>query len=195
MAKLEDFVLTNDGFAFRGRQYLDNDVAHISLDLVHADVRAGFVSTGGVDLARLEIRLADGENITVTSKSGFAPLALYFRDKPEERMGVRQAYETLAARTFKTRLNPFIEQVQRLGYFEYNKARFYPDGRLFIKGKQLNAADIQWSRTATYVYANPKKPTLADKLTKGWDGGPHFYVDTDHDVLFFLLHKFFGIKW
>lgn len=195
MANPKDFVLLSDGFSFKGQQFRDDDIAHIVFELVRTTVKTNFVSTGEIDTAELVLHLTNGKKIDIYSKSGFAPLVLYFKDKPEERMEITQVYQKIASRTFKRRLQYYLSQIEANGYFVYDKCRFYPKEKIVIGNNEHIIKDISWSKNPTYIYLNKKNPGLLDKVSKGWNGGPHFCTDLDKDVIFFLLDHMFGVRW
>lgn len=195
MANPVEFVLTSNGFTFKGQQFHDEDIAHIVFELVHTNIKTNFVSTGVIDTAELVLHLANGKKIEIYSKSGFAPLALYFRDKPEERMEITRLYQIIASRTFEKRSQYYLSQVEANGYFVYDKCRFYPKQKIVSGNKEHIVKELKWGRNSTYIFLTKKNPSFLDKVSKGWNGGPHFCTDIDKDVIFFLLDQLFGVRW
>jgi len=195
MAKLTEFVLLQDGFEFRGERYGDQDIKHLAIDEIRTTVKSGFVTTGEVDSATLSIELNSGAKVELKSRSGFAPLALYFRDRPEERLAIRDAYKTLALRTFNMRAEPHLKQMQSKGYFEYGNCKFFKTGDVVLNGERMRLNEIDISRDYDFVFLNKRNPGFLAKVAKGWNGGPHFRLRHDQDVLFALLDHFFSIRW
>jgi len=196
MAHPKHFVLLSDGFSFKGQQFHDDEIAHIFFELRHTTIKTNILLTSGsLDAAFLEIHLKNGRKIEISSESGFAPQAWVFKDKPEERSQITQAYQKISKRTADMRLSFYLDQLETNGYFVYEKCLFYPQEKVVIGGKKFSLEDSQFSKSATHISLNRKNPSFLDKVAKQWNGGAHFNTQIDRDIIFFLLDKLFNVRW
>jgi hypothetical protein len=198
--KIGKAVVRGDVLSWKGNEYKLNDIRHLYFGWVQYKRKYVGMSddqawNNGAKM-KLELELKNNEKITLKAGTFFSHTAKKFED-------FYKGYSYISEKTIVNRLNGYIEEVNRDGYFTYAKARFFIDGKIEMKGLFRNISmDIKnsvISRTASDVVIKPKlkgdEPVFTTIMTKL--GLKTYLIPTscDRDVFFYLLKKFYDVYW
>jgi len=105
--------------------------------------------------------------------------------------------------TYEQRLKPYIDQLNKYGYYEYDYLKFYPNNKIeYDNGKLYKLNEITFSRSNVYQitinrkYGDFKSIDWKNKLKKltNYDS-ININIDKNIDVFYFLFEKYIGIRW
>jgi hypothetical protein len=194
----KSFILLSDGFVWDGVNNRDEDILHLFFTQIHTEVRTNVVlKTGITETAALRIHLKSGKKIVLKSEGGLAPQLLIFRNHTTERQEILDTYLKLSERTFRQRLDFYLDQVRMNGYFIYDECRFYPRQKIQFRNQVFDLASSTFKRSSGYVVLEHKNVGMFGKALRELSLGkvPQFNTQTDTDVIVHLLGELFGLQW
>lgn len=201
MAKIKDLILLRDGFSFKGRHFSDSVISNIRLSNVQLNYKYGGVyPAGDVKKVTLEISLNSGEKLKIKSEDwdDINPVGMVLsklRDKGEERNEMFKAYQQLCQRTFRQRLDFYLNQVTDHGYFIYNECKFYPFDKIVFRDLEFKIKESQFINHGIGIEIKRKTGfSIREKLKFELKKYPQFMITTDTDVICYLLDRLFGLK-
>jgi len=201
MAKISKFILLHDGFIFKGRQYSDSDIINIRLSNVNLDYRyGGLFHAADVKIVTLELSLKSGEELKIKSEDWdqLNPAGIVislFRDKDKERNDIFMVYQQLCQRTFRQRLDLYLNQLNDHGYFMYNECKFYPSDKIVFRDIEFKISESQFISHGNGIEIKRKGGfSISEKLKFELTKYPQFMITTDTDVIRVLLDKLFGMR-
>ena len=201
MAKISKFILLDDGFIFKGRQYSDTDITNIRLSNVNLDYRyGGLVHAADVKIVTFELSLKRGEKLKIKSEDWdqLNPAGIILsklRDKDKERNEVFTVYQQLCQRTFRQRQDFYLSQLNDHGYFIYDECKFYPSDKIVFRGLEFRISESQFINHGNGIEIRRKGgSSIREKLEFELTKYPQFMITTDTDVIRVLLDKFFGMR-
>jgi hypothetical protein len=108
-------------------------------------------------------------------------------------------YHDLSKRTFEYRAKRYIAEMVANGYFVYDEKKFYKDGIVCsLSGKLPFNIISESSRIFNNPFYLQYKPTnnFLETVARVTYGG-NYIVSTkfDRDVFFYLLYKYFKLRW
>lgn len=197
-SQFKHFKFTDeDGFLWK-EEYVGFDaIRHLFFSWVRTTQRDNFIKVGEPEKARLIITLVDDRKIKITFNEATIFVGLN-RNKKNEIESLKQLYYYLSQQSFEHRLAHYLRELEDNGYFEYDKCRFYPKKQVIVfRKKAFPLATYTLLRGKGYVEIRKKTWTFAEKIKREFAVTklPHFETQTDTDVIYALLGKFFGIQW
>ena len=194
--ELKKFRIDCEVLHWKQRTYLISDIAHIFYSRLNIQKRTNFVKTGSATKVWLDISLDNGEKIELAITDNPIFLGL-IGDHFDEVMKLNEIYAYLAKATFKKRSSNYHLQIQKKGCFDYGGCVFYPPDKIVCGDKEFKLAETDLLRGAGYVELRKKEYGLLDKMKREipFIKIPRFDTQTDHDVIFALLHVHFGLHW
>lgn len=201
--ELKKFSLSENGFVIGNlmHKYEDeyhgfDEIKHLFFRQVHIIQKLNFSTVGEADKSELVITLLNNKKLRISiDESG---ILFINKNKQAELSNLKDFYLCLAQQSFHIRLLHYRKEIEEKGYFEYDGCRFYPANRIIL------FRDIAFPRDTSefllgqgYIEMRKKHRTTWDKVKKGLSLTklPRFCVNTDTDIIFFLLEKYFGMRW
>jgi hypothetical protein len=197
---LDDFQFgETSGFLWKGHSYAFDRVKHLKLSWIKTTERVMGAKAGDYDQAYIQMMLKDGKKIRfgTTEKSSFLGLSIVGikNDKHAEIESIKEVYIQLLQKTFSYRIEPYLKAIRSEGYFEWDKCRFHTKDRIISSGKRtFSVEDSDFFRTYGLIQVKRKKIDSRTKRSPPWDTAV-FSIDTDSDVILYLLDHFFQLKW
>lgn len=189
--------LDDDGFWKEGLFFRYEEIQHIFFARIHEKQSINFIPVGEADRAHLVLTLRDGQKIgSQIDETGF--IIGLNKNKQDEIATITDAYYFLSRRTFSSRLDDYIEQINTKGYFEYDDCKFYPaERRIVFQSRSFPVADTRFLRGPTYVLMERKGNAFLERMKRELSitKSPQFVTAMDRDVLFFLLDQYFELRW
>ena len=194
----KQFQLVDGGFEHNGEFHKLIEIKHIFYSLVHTTQRTNFIKVGSADSAYLHLTLDSGKTIKLEVDE-----ATWFhginRNKQAAISSLQKLYVALCESTFRNRLARYINEVEVQGYFVYDECRFYPsEKKIVFRNKTFHRDSTTFKKEGWGVIGLSKKePSFLDKVKEQTSlaKSPQFNTQTDTDVIFLLLDKYFGLRW
>jgi len=192
-SKYKKFELVNDGIFYKNEYHSFDSVKHLHFERVITTERMNFVKVGEPESAILKIELSSGEIVKLKFDESTIFIGVNF-NKQDEIQNLINLYLDLCKKTFLYRLESYEKQVEKEGFFIYEKCHFFPQTKIVIKNKEYLTRDNDFLKCPGYILIKKKNQTVIDKAKYKWNP-PFFETKTDTDVIFFLLGEHFGLKW
>lgn len=105
--------------------------------------------------------------------------------------------EQVMARTLAPRLRRYLEQINRQGWFSYDRKRFGRDGTVLSSGGKplFNLRSVRLFRHPARIEWRPKQGVASYLARVAPLPGHTIHTQFDTDVLYRLLDKLYGIRW
>lgn len=194
----QKFEVREVEFQLGERKYSFERVAHLLFGEVQTTHRTNYIKTGEYLEAVLIITLDDGYQIRIAyDEAGLFYNVFLKKNLSQQIRRLREAFEHLATKTFQQRLNSYVDQLEKNGYFVIDECKFYPPKEVHFRNKVFLVKATTFVRHPGYILLEPRKQTLLDVVSSNLTLAkiPQFNIQTDTDVCFFLLEKTFGISW
>ena len=177
-----------DGFIWQGQHFGFDKVRHLFFSWVKV--------TADADKAYLRITLVDNRIIQLYFDSDVL-LSASIPGRNEDIVNLKKLYLYLSVRSYEYRLSYYLQELQAKGYFTIDECRFYPDANIIrFREKVLPIASYEFLNCNGYIEIRKKNRTRWEMFTNGFSLHiPQFNTQTDPDVVFALLDKYFGLKW
>lgn len=177
-----------DGFIWQGQRIGFDKIRHIFFSWVKV--------TADADKAYLRITLVDNRVIRLNFDNDIL-LSVSIPGRNEDIDNLKNLYLYLSTRSYEYRLSHYLQELQAKGYFTIDACRFYPDANIVrFREKVLPLASYEFLNYNGYIEIRKKNRTRWEIFTNGFSWHiPQFNTQTDPDVVFALLDKFFGLKW
>ncbi|MFH1495669.1 MAG: hypothetical protein ABIG70_12845 [Pseudomonadota bacterium] len=200
--------VNDNSFTFKGSTYRFDEIAKLALYRVRTTQTLNYiVKVGEPESATLFIALYTGKEISLSfDESGF--FLGFNHDKKVDINNVIDLYNYLSEKTFSSRLQPYLNQVNDKGYFDFphgdpkNQCRFYPGDKIIFRDKEYPIRNSRFESRYGCIEIHKKNSGLFGKIVENVmnevspQNTPLIMTLADTDVIFFLLEKFFGsIKW
>ena len=195
-SKLSDLHLTPAGFEWKGQVHSADEIEHVSLWLVHYTQRMNFSKVGDADTATVEFRLRDGKRIELRVDE-HGPMYGLNWNKTDEIRKLLEVHSALAGASFPHRVQRYERQLAEHGYFEHDNCKFYPPKKIVVRNREYDLSEYTLLRHPTSIELRRKESGALDTLKREFTFArtPGFDTMMDGDVAFFLLRKYFGIRW
>jgi len=182
-------------FDYRGT-YTYNDVEVIEkFILLYADCKNKQIERYSIDL-----KIKTPVKTIKISSSG------KYEKKINEFIDIEKDYNEISLRTFKSRMNKYMECLNNNGYFDYAQYRFFINGDVMLLKNKTIYFNINECELITYkytyddilhgnntIYANTHENGLAGMIIKNLK--PRYICFTeDKDIFPYLLYQIFGKK-
>lgn len=194
--KPDELLICGDSFRYKGDEYKFHEVKHLYFKWIITTQITNFVYAGQPWEMSFFIILSDNGvvGIKVDEKTFFHGINT---EKSEALWNLKESYYQLLKKTFEHRITYYMRELDEKGFFNYGECNFYPSERvIYFRDKPFPVDSTIFVKEETYVFMRKREKTFMDKMN--WQLSfelPHFDTCTDTDIIFFLLDKFFGLKW
>jgi len=191
MAKEKQLILEDNSFIFKKERFQYSDIH--SLGFVYIQTQKGLTQgAGGIDHnAMLDIYIHSKEkHLSIeTGHQGFTFYGPSFHKKSSE--SLVKKYNELAFRTFDQRLKPYLNSLEKFGYFNYNEKKIFKNGDIVDKDWTKNLlTHAPWLRQPFSIFYEFKKPGFFSRKKKYT-----IYTTKDEDVFLAILKHKFHLSW
>lgn len=194
------FVVSDDGFSYKGRKYKLADVVETrSYRVIYQTRHIPLGVTESHDPAfSFVLVMRDGEAVQVTEQSTL--LSSSTKERVDQ---LQKSYDFISEKTFQQRAEKYLAQISANGYFEYGAWRLSPSQQKVIDttaGKGYSVSELQFLRSYGFIELVPSNEGLVAKAlrkSKQELSGKRYGIGTlsDGDVFFALLAQYFHLKW
>jgi len=194
ISQFREFNLHGTSFSFKGRTYRTTDILHIGFYRAVTTHKTNFIETGKTEQVSIHLSMAGGEEVRISVDEQ----GLFFnKDKSAQIKTVVEFYSYLSHVSFDRRLKFYESQIQRNGYFEYDKCYFYPRDKIVFRGRDFHLSSTSFLRGYGYVEMRNKNYGILDKIKREvpLTKIPQFSTIIDTDVIIHLLDKHFSLRW
>lgn len=195
-ANVKGLLIDDDKMTWKNTLYYVTDIRHLAFSDTIIQKRTNFVKTGMAEKVWMKIKLDSGIEIKIAIMDNPIFLGL-IGDRSNEVRTLRSIYGYLAKATFQKRLSTYIDQVERNGWFDYDKCRFIPRKMIVYKDKEFHIGKDSFLKAAGYVELRSRDYGALDKIKRevSFVWPPHFKTKEDYDVIFALLKHYFNLSW
>ena len=152
--KQKKFLLEPTRFIYGDATYSYGDIKHIGFVQSRTDVRMNFIPVDEVNESYLELTLRDGGKVKVAEKMY---LIGFSQDKSQILSDLFDAFVFLSKVTFSSRLSYYTDQLQRLGYFVYAEAKFFPHKSIVMpSGERISIGEHEFFMSGYWIRIKPK---------------------------------------
>ncbi|QWV92082.1 hypothetical protein KP004_12715 [Geomonas oryzisoli] len=191
---LTGFALVDGGFTYRNKYYKFDDV--IETGIARSVLEHKIVLVGSTHHHSVSIRIGmrSGEQLQVTEQPTWLS-----DSKLSSVEYVENLFQVISKKSWDNRVRKYTNNIDNLGYFEYNGWRFYIKQRKLQDVSNNNYYDlgsVNLFKSYGFIAVKEKNEGLGSKLFKslvGNQAGIGTLIDSD--VFFALLKHFFGISW
>lgn len=188
------FSLTDDGFTHCNKFYRFDDVIETRIFRSVLEHKVILVGSDYHHSVSIMIRVKSGELLQVTEQPTWLS-----NSKLSSVEHVESLFSVISQKSWDHRVQKYTRQVNDVGYYEYNRWRFYPNQRkiqYLENNKYYDLNSVNFLKSYGFIAVNEKNASLSSKLIKNLVGG-QVGIGTviDTDVFFALLKHFFGISW
>jgi len=191
---VDEFLLTADGFEYKGAQHAYDEIAEIFFQRVKTSQQLNFKEIGVADSAYLKLALKNHKEIELSvDESG---LFMGFNKNKYAELGyLAGVYQRLSKLSFQSRVEQYVSQLESTGHFTYSKCLFNPQRQsITTKGTEYSVAACRLLKHNGYIVIERSNPSAMDKLKAIWEP-PQFNTQTNTDVIFALLKHYFNLSW
>ena len=168
------FELLQNAIRYRGSTYPISSVVHLGRYAKRTSVN--FIPM--MDFLRIRIYIDKLEKpITIQNSIG-----LLFTTST-----LKKIYAQLVEKTFGARIEAYLNEIRNEGFFEYDKAKFFPSGEVSIGRKKINLH-------STKLWIEPFSLILRES-TAIFARKYRISMDIDRDVFLALLKGLYGIQF
>jgi hypothetical protein len=206
------FELHENEFTYSGKPYKYDDILHISYEGVVIDYKVNFVFADELKNAYLEIDFKSENKIRHKIQEA-QYLVGFSQDKSALIEELKQVFFRLLRESFESRLAGYERQIDQFGYYIWDwdsaddKAKLSPRTRSIIRerdGAVFSMSNSEFSRTSSEFRMETKEACpdlsignkIARKLLRiGMGLGGSLSTKRDPDVFYYLMDRYFGIRW
>jgi hypothetical protein len=193
-SQFQEFNLNGNSFTLKGKSYSTKDIIHIGFHRAVTTHKTNFMETGKTEEVHLYLTMLGGQEVRISvNEQGI----LLNRDKSEQIKRVVEFYSYLSQVTFDKRVSFYETQIQKKGYFEYDKCYFYPPRKIMFHGQEFDMKTTSFFRVYGNVEMRKKDFGILDRIKRevSLTKIPQFSTLIDTDVIFHLLEKHFSLRW
>jgi hypothetical protein len=192
------FELEEHGFKYKGNSYSFDEIAHLFFSWTKTThLLYGIKKAGQTESTYLHIILPSGVKIKLSFDELGYMWPYVAPDKKTDINNIVELFQVLSRLTFQKRANYYINQITERGYFIYDRCYFYPHKKIVFRSKEFFLENSRFLKGGGYVEMRPKSDGIAYKISRGLTMTklPQFNTQTDPDVIFVLLDKYFSLRW
>jgi len=184
------FQLVNGGFNFKEVFHPFSMVTHLFYSAV--GVRVNFETNPSLHGATLIISLNNGHAITLHFHD-----QVFWKNRASDLANLWDVYTHISHETFDQRMDGYLSQLKKKGYFDYDECRFYPPDKVVFRGRTFTKQETNFLRSPGYIELRSKGRSFWDKMKRELSISkiPQFNTESDTDVIFAILTKYFGLSW
>jgi hypothetical protein len=193
-SQFQEFNLNGNSFSLKGKSYSTKNIIHIGFHRAVTTHKTNFMETGKTEEVHIYLTMLGGQEVRISvNEQG----VLLNRDKSEQIKRVVEFYSYLSQVTFDKRVSFYETQIQKKGYFEYDKCFFYPPRKIMFHGQEFDMKTTSFFRRYGNVEMRKKNFGILDRIKRevSFTKIPQFSTLIDTDVIFHLLEKHFSLRW
>ena len=193
-SQFQEFNLNGNSFSLKGKSYSTKNIIHIGFHRAVTTHKTNFMETGKTEEVHIYLTMLGGQEVRISvNEQG----VLLNRDKSEQIKRVVEFYSYLSQVTFDKRVSFYETQIQKKGYFEYDKCYFYPPRKIMFHGQEFDMKTTSFFRRYGNVEMRKKDFGILDRIKRevSFTKIPQFSTLIDTDVIFHLLEKHFSLRW
>ncbi|MEY3785804.1 MAG: hypothetical protein RLZ75_9 [Pseudomonadota bacterium] len=188
------FKLLNDGFIYSGINYKFEDVLvtgayRSTLETKHLMIGSDFTHS-----ISIIFKMQTGETVQVTEQPTWLS-----NSKLEKVEQIQNIFNIVSEKTFQNRVNKYLTQVEKQGFFEYAGWLFYPEQKKIIDNIKKRAYSIKTTTLLKgygYIQVKSEADGIGTKINNYLISGyPVISTLENTDVFFALLKHFFDFEW
>ncbi len=186
-----------NGFHYGSQQYAFEDIEYIEFQGFAINVSVNLLPAGTDYEAHLKITLTGGRGTVRADFNGSItkwPLASA-KGKAER---VCAVYTEIAQRSFEHRMRKYVNSLKDYGYFMYDGAKFYPDGKVTSGHKEgkIGVHELCMLDSTLLVQIPGPNGRPAGLFRQILSGDPKIYVEVqkDRDCFDMLLRTMYGLS-
>lgn len=187
------FSLTEYGFLYAGLSYKFIDVLETRIYRQVLETKVLLVGSEHDHSISIVFVMRTGEQVQITEQPTW--LGNSKLGKVEK---IQEIYNVVSEKSFQTRVEKFVRQVDSQGYFDYAGWRFVPSDHKIINLELRRAHSTKTSRLLRsygFVAVQGEVDGFAEKIKTRMSGSAGFGTLQDTDVIFALLKHYFGLQW
>jgi hypothetical protein len=187
------FALGVDGFRHRGIQYRFNDVVETRAVRQRFELKIVGVGSEFTHSISIVFVMRSGEHVQVTEGQTW-----FYSPKLERVKQIHGIFEIVSEKSFGTRLDKYLRQVESRGYFEYSGWTFHPADRKIVntESKRAYAIDsVTFSREYGFIAIRDTGAGVIAAMRRSLKKPIGINTLRDADVFFTLLDRFFRLRW
>lgn len=199
--KLADFRLSENGFEIKGQSYCDSQIRHIFVGRKNTVTKVNFAYMGEVHAIKVVITLITNQALVLQETEGGGLISAVISDflgqNQSKVVGLAEAVEVLMKRTFEHRLSIYLKELETHGYFTRDECRFYPRDKIVFRDKVFALQNTTFLKGPGHIELRAANFSIFHKIKRELTLTkiPQFNTQTDGDVIFTLLDRFFGLRW
>ncbi len=185
-----------EGFVWQDTMFRFEQIVGLFFSRTITTQRMNFVKVGEAESAALKITTDTGKKIILDfDEAGF--FYGWNSDKTKDISNLRDLYLYLAEHSFSHRLARYLKELKANGYFTHDECRFYPRDKVVFRSKEFPIGSTSFLKSYGYIVMRKKDYGILDKIRQevSFTKIPQFNTQTNTDVIFYLLEKFFGLTW
>lgn len=193
-SQFQEFNLNGNSFSLKGKSYSTKNIIHIGFHRAVTTHKTNFMETGKTEEVHIYLTMLGGQEVRISvNEQG----VLLNRDKSEQIKKVVEFHSYLSQVTFDKRVSFYETQIQKKGYFEYDKCYFYPPSKIIFHGQEFDMKTTSFFRRYGNVEMRKKDFGILDRIKRevSLSKIPQFNTLIDTDVIFHLLEKHFSLRW
>ena len=191
--KQTGFSLNADGFTHSGLSYKFSDVIETLIYRQVFETKVLLVGSDYDHSISIVFVMRSGERIQLTEQPTW--LGSSKMDKVEK---IQEIYNIVSEKSFQTRINKYVQQINEKGYYEYTGWRFFPKDQKLVNVETQRAYSTQAAqllRSYGFIAVSNEADGTAEKLRQRMKGPVGIRTLQDTDVFFALLNHYFGLHW
>jgi hypothetical protein len=191
------FEVLNDGFKHKGIHHKFSDIYSIFFSYMLVEQKLNFISAGEAERAFLYITLKNKEKIKLKFDEWGFVTGFNF-DKKSDISNLVELYVFLMEKSFQYRIERFLKEISERGNFQYDDCIFKPkEQSIVFRGSTFHVSDTNFLKGYGYVEMKRKSEGLLGKSIRFLNPlkDPQFNTQDDTDCIFYILDKFYGLRW
>lgn len=195
-----EFRFVDDGFVYKNTVYKYKNVRHTVIYQRVIKTTYNVVGPTGEENEIIVKFITDsGEELTLQETMKTRKLIGFTDDKIIEK--IRELFIKVSNKTFKNRLGFYERQVNENGYFVYFGGKFFPSKKIILlDGVKYSTETHQFLRSYGSIEFKKNNESIFDKMKRTakrelTGNVPSLGTLKDSDVFFYLLDRYYGIRW
>jgi hypothetical protein len=189
--------IEDGGFIYKDSKYLYSEVLHIYSSEILISQRVNvFLKVGAANAYSVLIKLSSQREIKIIIDESTIFIG-FTNDKSKEIDALKSAISQIQESSFDQRLSNYETQIKGKGYFSYDDCRFFPRDKIVFRNKEFLISESTLLNYGFAIELRPKNYGWKEWLIRNNSPfkSPQFNIQTDTDVIFYLMEKYFGLRW
>ena len=187
------FKFTDSGFSYRGVTYAFDDVVDISRFRQQLETKTLFVGSDYTHGISILFEMDSGEQVQLTEQPTW-----FSNSKDENVKKIENIFSVVCEKSFQQRVMRYVEQVEKLGFYEYSGWHFHPQKKEIVdysNNHKYHLDNIKILRSYGFIEIKNKQESIGEKFSQKFKGTVGINTLKNTDVFFTLLKHFFNLEW